>query len=280
MKEDKISISGLELYCHHGVFPEENKLGQKFVVSLELYVDTREAGKNDDLTKSVHYGEVSHFVKEFMEEHTWQLLEAVAERLAEAILIEWPEIRRVALAIEKPWAPIGLPLNTVSVQIERGWHQAYIALGSNIGDKSAYLQNALKALDECHDCKILKVSEFIKTAPYGVTDQDEFLNGALLLRTLKTPEELLETLHEIEAGAGRERLVHWGPRTLDLDIIFFDDQIIDSENLQIPHIEMHKRDFVLEPLMQIAPHKRHPIFHKTVKELKGELDGRADENTK
>ena len=79
---DKIKIKDLEIYCHHGVFPEENKLGQKFVVSATLYTDTREAGMNDDLTKSIHYGDVSHFITEFMQNHTFKLIETVAEKLA------------------------------------------------------------------------------------------------------------------------------------------------------------------------------------------------------
>lgn len=274
---DKIKIKDLELYCHHGVYPEETALGQKFLVSAVLHLNTREAGRTDDLTKSVNYGEVCHFIKEFMEEHTCKLIEAAAESLAEEILIEWREIKKVKLKLKKPWAPILLPLDTVAVEIERGWHLAYIAIGSNMGERSAYLQKAVRALDDCHDCKVEKVSEFISTEPYGVTDQDEFLNGALALRTLKMPEELLEKLQEIEADAGRERSLRWGPRTLDLDIIFYDDIVLDTEDLHIPHIDMHNRDFVLEPMMQIASYKRHPILHKTVKELRGELNGRLNE---
>ena len=129
------------------------------------------------------------------------------------------------------------------------------------------------ALDEKEDCRVLKVSDFITTAPYGVTEQEEFLNGVLFMKTLLTPEELLVRLHEIEAAADRVRLLRWGPRTLDLDILFYDDLIIDTEELHIPHIDMQNRDFVLEPLAQIAPHLRHPVFHKTIEQLKGELHG-------
>lgn len=81
------------------------------------------------------------------------------------------------------------------------------------------------------------------------------------------PEELLDALHIIEQAAHRERKVHWGPRTLDLDILLYDDEVLETDRLIIPHIEMHKRDFVLEPLLEIAPNKRHPILKKTVSEL-------------
>ena len=270
---DKIKIKDLELYCHHGVYAEETALGQKFLVSAVLSVNIRAAGKTDDLTKSINYGEVSHFIKDFMQKNTYKLLEAVLENLAEAVLLEWSQVEKIVLEVKKPWAPVGLPLDTVSVEIERGWHTAYIALGSNLGDRSSYLQMAVRTLNECHGCKVLKVSEFITTEPYGVTDQEEFLNGALALRTLMTPEELLDKLHEIEAEAKRQRVLRWGPRTLDLDILFYDDLIIDTEELHIPHIDMHNRNFVLEPLAQIAPYKRHPILNQTIEQIKGELNG-------
>lgn len=268
---DKIQIKNLEVFAKHGVFPEENVLGQKFVVSAVLFTSTRGAGRTDDLTKSIHYGEVSHFIRNFMEKHTFRLLETAAEELAQALLLETKGLERIRLEIAKPWAPIGLPLETVSVEIERGWHTAYIALGSNMGDKKAYLNMGAEGLRATKGCEVQAVSDFITTEPYGVTDQDEFLNGALKLRTLLTPHELLERLHEIEREAKRERVIRWGPRTLDLDILLYDDEILDDELLHIPHIEMHKRDFVLKPLAQIAPYARHPVYNRTVQELLEEL---------
>ena len=116
-----------------------------------------------------------------------------------------------------------------------------------------------------------RVSSFLSTAPYGGVEQDDFLNGCMQIRTLLTPRELLETLQGIEREAGRERKIHWGPRTLDLDIIFYDREVVDEEDLQIPHIEMQKRDFVLLPLREIAPHLRHPVTGKTVSEMAEEL---------
>lgn len=88
-----------------------------------------------------------------------------------------------------------------------------------MGDKEKYLNEAVEKLQQTSDCQVLKVSDFLVTAPYGGVEQDDFLNGALALKTLLTPQELLERLHEIEQEAHRERLIHWGPRTLDLDIL-------------------------------------------------------------
>ena len=277
MKADKIKIQNLEVFANHGVFPEENVLGQKFVVSAELYTDTRKAGQTDELAASIHYGEVSAFIDRYLKEHTFQLLERVAESLAEELLMQTKGLQKIRLEIKKPWAPVGLPLETVSVEIEREWHTAYIALGSNIGDSEAYLKEAIDKLDHLSTSRVEKVSSFLVTAPYGVTDQPDFLNGCLKLQTLLDPEELLRELNRIEQEAGRERIIHWGPRTLDLDIIFYDDLICEEDDLCIPHIEMHKRCFVLKPLEEIAPYKRHPVTGKTVREMLGELETAGQE---
>ena len=264
---DQIKITDLEVFANHGVFPEENKLGQKFLISAVLYTDTRKAGKTDDLTASIHYGEVSAFITKYMKEHTYQLLERVAETLAEEMLKSISRLCKIDLEIKKPWAPVGLPLETVSVKIERCWNEAFIALGSNMGDKKKYIENAVEELKNEKLCRVLKVSKLIGTEPYGVTDQDEFLNGALKMETLLTPHELLELLHRIEQEAGRKRIRRWGPRTLDLDIIFYGDQIIEEDDLCIPHIDMQNREFVL------APHKRHPVLKKTMTEMLVKLKG-------
>ncbi len=274
---DKIHIKNLEVFAKHGVFPEENVLGQKFVISAVLYASTREAGKTDDLTKSIHYGEVSQFITEFMKQNTFQLLEAVAEHMAEELLLRTERLEKVCLEIKKPWAPVGLPLETVSVEIERGWHTAYIALGANLGDKEANLRLGVEALRATKGCQVLAVSDFLVTEPYGGVEQDDFLNGAMKIRTLLTPHELLERLHEIEREAKRERVVRWGPRTLDLDILLYDDLILDEEELHIPHIEMYKRDFVLKPLCQIAPYVRHPVYNRTAAELLAALEAGAQD---
>ena len=268
---DKITIEDLEIFANHGVFPEENKLGQKFMVSAILYTNTLRAGRTDELAASIDYGAVSHFITSYMQKHTFKLLEAAAEHLAEEMLRSIAHLEAVTLEIKKPWAPVGLPLKTVSVKITRGWHTAYIALGSNLGDKKAYLDMAVEELDKTEGCQVLKVSEYLVTEPYGGVEQDDFLNACLSLRTLYDPFQLLERMHEIEQAAKRERLVHWGPRTLDLDLLLFDDEIIDTEELNVPHVEMHLRDFVLIPLAEIAPWKIHPILGKTVMQLAAEL---------
>lgn len=269
--QDEIRIEDLEVYAYHGVYPEETKLGQLFVVRAVLYTDTRRAGVSDELTEATNYGEVCSFIAKWMKEHTCKLIEAVAERLAGQILLKFPLVHSLELEIRKPQAPISLPFGCVSVRIRRGWHTVYLACGSNMGDRLGYIRGGIEALANYPGIKILKVSRMIHTAPYGGVEQDEFINGVLEMETLLAPEELLELLHQIEAAAGRERIVHWGPRTLDLDILFYDKLVYENENLIIPHVDLQNRYFVLKPMTEIAPYYRHPVLGKTMTELLKEL---------
>ena len=135
----------------------------------------------------------------------------------------------------------------------------------------ANIEEALFKLCDRQDCKMIQNSSLIKTKPYGNVEQDDFLNGACLIKTLLSPQELLDVLHELENDAGRVRDVHWGPRTLDMDIIFYDGLVYETDDLIIPHVDIENREFVLKPMVEIAPYKRHPIFLKTMKEMLADL---------
>ncbi|MBR3025180.1 MAG: dihydroneopterin aldolase, partial [Oscillospiraceae bacterium] len=130
---DIIKIKNLEVFSNHGVLKEENVLGQKFLISADIYLDTREAGTTDDLNKSVNYSEICHLVKNIMENNTFKLIETAAEKLATAILLAYGLIKKIVLEVKKPWAPILLPLEYVSVTVERKWHNVFLSLGSNMG---------------------------------------------------------------------------------------------------------------------------------------------------
>jgi len=272
---DKIIIKDLEIFANHGVLKEEQILGQKFLISLVLYLDIREAGLTDNLATSIHYGEVCEFVQDFVKSHTFLLIERVAEALAEELLLQLPLLEKVEVQVKKPWAPVRMPVTYVAVEIRRSWHRVYLSLGSNVGEREANLQGAVDALLGHRKCQVEKVSKTIETKPYGGVPQDDYLNSCVQLRTLLAPHELLTEIHQIERTFGRRREdeIRLGPRTLDIDIIFYEDKIITGERLTIPHREMHKRSFVLEPLCEIAPFYRHPIYGKTVQEMWRELQG-------
>ncbi|ACA44242.1 2-amino-4-hydroxy-6-hydroxymethyldihydropteridine diphosphokinase [Clostridium botulinum] len=145
-------------------------------------------------------------------------------------------------------------------------HTAYVAFGSNIGEKENYIKRALEKIEE-RGMKIIKVSSIYETEPYGVLDQDSFLNGVVKIETNLTPEDLIGELLHIEKQLDRVRERRWGPRTIDLDIIFYDDLIINEKDLVIPHKDMENREFVLKPLCDIDENFIHPVLKKSVREL-------------
>ncbi|MBN3346649.1 2-amino-4-hydroxy-6-hydroxymethyldihydropteridine diphosphokinase [Clostridium botulinum] len=145
-------------------------------------------------------------------------------------------------------------------------HTAYVAFGSNIGEKKSYIKRALEKIEE-RGIEIIKVSSIYETEPYGVLDQDSFLNGVVKIETNLTPENLIGELLNIEKQLDRVRERRWGPRTIDLDIIFYDDLIINEKDLVIPHKDMENREFVLKPLCDIDENFIHPVLKKSVREL-------------
>nr|WP_243464729.1 2-amino-4-hydroxy-6-hydroxymethyldihydropteridine diphosphokinase [Clostridium botulinum] len=140
------------------------------------------------------------------------------------------------------------------------------AFGSNIGEKENYIRKALEKIEE-RKMKIIKVSPIYETEPYGVLDQDSFLNGVVKIETNLTPEDLIGELLNIEKQLDRVRERRWGPRTIDLDIIFYDNLIINEKDLVIPHKDMENREFVLKPLCDIDENFIHPVLKKSVREL-------------
>lgn len=283
---DIIHIKDLEVFANHGVYQEENALGQKFLVCADLYLDFSEAVSCEKATQtqtsvsdilpeyldySINYALVCDMIVQFMHNNTYKLIETAAYELCDHLLISFYNLKKVNLTIKKPWAPIKHSLDYVSVEVSRGWHIAYLSLGSNMGDRNAYLESALTAMEEFPYIRPIKISQMYETDPYGGVEQDPFLNCCVSIETTLEPYELLKYVNQIEADNGRERTLRWGPRTLDIDILLYDDVVIRSPKLCIPHIDMANRLFVLEPLNEIAPFAYHPGKRMTVNEMLADI---------
>jgi len=147
----------------------------------------------------------------------------------------------------------------------------YIGIGSNIGDKVNQCERAISEILKVDHHKLLAKSSLFKTQPIGYTSQDWFVNGVIKIETDLGASELLRTLKTIESRLGRMETFRWGPRTIDLDILFFDDAEIHTEELQVPHPFIQERQFVLIPLAEIDQHLVHPVFKKTVQELLNDI---------
>jgi 2-amino-4-hydroxy-6-hydroxymethyldihydropteridine diphosphokinase len=146
----------------------------------------------------------------------------------------------------------------------------YIALGSNLGDRAEHLRQAREQID-APDSRLLRASSIYETAPRDVEDQPWFLNQVIECETDLFPRQLLARLQKIERGMGRKRRIAKGPREIDLDILLFGDAVVKAPELEVPHPRLAERRFVLEPLAELVPEKRHPGTRRTMRELLGEV---------
>ncbi|MEO1060227.1 MAG: 2-amino-4-hydroxy-6-hydroxymethyldihydropteridine diphosphokinase [Actinomycetota bacterium] len=254
---DRIELAGIRAVGTIGVLPEEQARPQPFEIDLVLEVDAREAGRTDDLDRSVDYGVAIALAVKVVEREETLLLERVATRIAEEIL-GLARVDAVEVVVRKLRPPVPEDIVSTGVRLRRTRADlarprrtpttAYVAIGSNLGDRRAHLRYAVRSLPD-----VVATSGVFETAPVGGPEQGPYLNMVARLETEQHPFELLETCLAIEAGAGRERTVRWGARTLDLDVLLWGDATIESERLTVPHPRMWERRFVLEPLSDLAP---------------------------
>ncbi len=268
----KIIIENYELVGCHGVNLEEKVNPQRFLFSAILDLNITSAAEDDDISKTISYAAVCKLIKAFFEEKSKDLLETLALGIAQKIMINFPQISCAEVTVKKPDAPMKGTFENVGVCASVKRSKAYLSLGSSIGDRDVYLNKAIEFLKADDLIISIKESRRIETEPYGGVAENIFLNSAIYVETLHTPESLLKLVNDIEDKCGRTRDVHWEDRTLDIDILLFDDEIRSEFDLIIPHPEMLKRDFVMKPLVEIAPYVVHPIASKTVSQLVEEMD--------
>jgi len=256
---DRIIIDGLRVVSVVGVLDHEREAPQPLRIDVDMHVDLHDAGLSDDLDETVHYGEVCGRLVEVARGSSDRLLERLAQRMAEAVLA-FPRVAAVDLTLTKLRPPIPEDVQTSAVRIHRvrtslsrlAAHRAIIALGTNLGDRVAHLKFAIERFGE----SLVAQSQVFETDPVGGPEnQGAYLNMVAVIETELDPYALLRWLHRIEADAGRVRNVHWGPRTLDLDLLFFDDVVIEGGNLAVPHPRYAERRFVLAPLDEVAPER-------------------------
>jgi dihydroneopterin aldolase/2-amino-4-hydroxy-6-hydroxymethyldihydropteridine diphosphokinase len=255
---DIISITGLRAMTIVGALPHEREIVQPLGIDLSLEVDLYDAGATDELGDTVHYGLVADRVVACVEESKDILLERLVARIADEAL-SFDRVDAVEVTLTKLRPPIAVDATTTAVTIRRTRaeanmpaatsHRAFLALGSNLGDREGYLRFAVTELGH-----VVAMSRIYETAPVGgPEDQGPYLNMVVEVETSLDPFALLRRCQRIEAEAARQRLVRWGPRTLDVDIVLYDDTEILSDELTVPHPRFAQRRFVLAPLAEIAP---------------------------
>lgn len=268
---DKIRVSEIKFFAHHGVLQGEKELGQFFSVDCEAAVDTALCG--DDLSKTVNYAELTDDIVSFCQNNRYDLLETLVNNLSKYIMEKYYLIYGLTLTVHKPHAPISTNFSDVSLTITRRRRTCYLSIGSNLGDRKANLDLVWSEIEKSREIQGLAKSDYIETKPYGVLDQPDFLNGAIKIRTFLTLSELFLFCKQTEKLAGRVKTRRWGERTLDVDILMYGNEVIFTDDVKIPHPEMHKRDFVLRPLCQIEPYLIHPVKNMNVSELLEQLNG-------
>jgi len=182
---------------------------------------------------------------------------------------EFPSVSFVPFVVN---ALRGFPLETFAPKSQTGTNVrkiVYLSLGSNLGDREGNLRTAIGKLEEFGS--VIAVSSFYETEPVDVAAQPWFLNCALKFETEKMPRQLMSAILTLEQSMGRQRRQNKGPRTIDIDVLLFGSSVIEIPSLTVPHPRMHQRRFVLEPLAEIAPEARHPVFKRTMRELRDAL---------
>lgn len=249
---DRIVLEGVSATGYHGVLDFEKRDGQNFVVDVTLELDLGPAGRSDDLARTVSYAEVADDVVRRITGPSFDLIERLAEVIAQDALRR-DLVESVEVTVHKPDAPVGHPFSDVRVRVHRGGTPVVIALGANLGDRGETLAAAVDELAELPGVVVTQVSPLVETDPVGGPEQPPYLNAVVLARTERDPADLLVALHQVEQAHGRTREVHWGARTLDLDLIQVGRPGTHSEvcsnypALTLPHPRAAERAFVLVP---------------------------------
>ena len=273
----RIALEGFPLQASLGCLEEEQRRQQSIVVDLSLFLPPP---VSDRLEQTVDYRAVLGQLQALVASRHWNLIETLCQAVALDLLHCFPRLLAVRVRLHKPEAPLGIPFADLYAEITlerpgedgcRGENDrerrttALIGLGSNLGDRREMLRRAV------HACRSLGAveacSSLYQTEPVGIHEQPPFLNAALRLRTDLPAHALLKGMKAIEADLGRKPGTRWGPRAIDLDLLFYGHRVLDEEGLVVPHPQLHQRGFVLFPLLELAGAYFHPVLRRTVLDL-------------
>lgn len=249
---NRISLKRMKLYGYTGCLPEEKKNGQYFVIDVDMMMRSIPGALTDDLEGTVNYAEVFEKVKRIVSESRFNLIEHLAFEIGRALISEYDLVNEVSVLVRKPDAPVAGDFECMETKINVRRRNAVIGFGGNMGDREDIIREALSLIGANPAIDILKVSSLYETEPVGYADQDDFLNGCLLISTYLEPLELLHFLQDIENKLHRVRTIKNGPRTIDLDLLLMDGIRMDTKELILPHPRMYERAFVLVPLKEIG----------------------------
>ncbi|KAI9030987.1 Dihydropteroate synthase-like protein [Phycomyces nitens] len=301
-REDEVFVKDLRLHAIIGVNPWEREEKQVVVINLTIYPSPLACNKSEE-SKSHNLRTIVRVLTRHIESSGYKTVEAFAVVVAR-LALEKCNVRKIRVRIEKPSAILFADASGIEVTRDQAWlsrvleeekkagrvfahrsleyspakeipasyaNTAFIALGSNVGDRVNNIYQALDLLERECSSIILDTSFLYETPPMYYTDQPAFLNGACKVATSLEPHALLAKLKEVENNLGRTAGIRNGPRPIDLDILFYNDILLNTESLTIPHIALHEREFVLWPLCDIAKDMEHPKLYKTCGQLLSQL---------
>ena len=263
----RILIKDLNLFGYHGVKESEKKDGQNFRFNIEILINQGSFLNDDDIDNTVNYSEVIKLIKRINSDNRFNLLETFSQTVAEDIMKISPLVDKVIVRIEKTSPPIKENLKSVGVEyvLDRKREEkdksknkkvdVFLSLGSNVGNRENNLRKAVDMIGDNPHISIIKMSSIYETEPMYIKDQDSFYNIVLYTRVDGeiSPFEMMGFLKGIEFGFGRKKDIKYGPRIIDIDLLYYGEIVIESDFLTLPHPGIEERKFVLVPLSEIAP---------------------------
>jgi len=268
----KIQVAGIEVSTVIGCNPDERIKKQPLVFDLMLSLYHQDHYLKDSLHTTINYDELIDFIKAMVEKTSYQLLESLVQYITHELLKHYSLIKRIKITVTK-LEICGVKAGKIQVShTECRKHKIAIAFGSNLGMPKKQIISAIELLAK--SVSDIQIGGFYETLPFGVKEQPNYVNTAIIGYTKLNPDRLFAKIKTIEKLLGKVEQIENGPRIIDVDLVFFSNWEYQYNFLQVPHPSCHLRDFVLKPLMDIEPDLIHPVLDKTISELYNNLEDR------